>query len=31
MWVMNEWYGTDAASACSAALVNLITAASRKK
>lgn len=30
MWVMNEWYGTDAASACSAALINLITAASRK-
>lgn len=30
MWVMNEWYGTDAASACSAALINVITAASRK-
>lgn len=30
MWVMNEWYGTDAVSACSAALINVITAASRK-
>ena len=30
MWIMNEWYGTDAASACYAALINLVSAAVRK-